>query len=1610
MSTTTRVLACLAAALPGLDAATFFASPSGSDANPGTESRPFATLARAQSAVRGAKAGGPVTVNLRGGTYYLPATWVLTAEDSGSANAPVVWQAWHDEVPVLSGGMKLVPQWEPHRDGILKTRVPAGFATDQLFVDGERQILARYPNFDPGIRMLGGYSKDAFSAERAARWADPRGGFIHAMHEHLWGDFHYRITGKDAAGKVTYEGGWQNNRRMGMHGEFRFVENVLEELDATREWFLDGKTSTLYYRPPDGLDLSKATFEGVRLRHLVEFRGTEARPAAFVEFRGIVFRHAARTFMDNKEPLLRSDWTTYRGGAVVFAGTEHCSLRDCTFDQPGGNAIFVDGYNRHVAIRGCEIAGAGANGIAFVGNPAAVRNPLFEYNRVQDLADIDRTPGPKSSDYPADCLVEDCLIHRGGRVEKQTAGVQIAMSRGITVRHCSIYDLPRAGINIGDGCWGGHTIEFCDVFDTVKETGDHGSFNSWGRDRHWRPNIAEVDAWVRKVPDLPLLDTVKPVVLRNNRWRCDHGWDIDLDDGSSNYEIRDNLCLNGGLKNREGFNRVVENNVIVGNSFHPHVWHAESRDVFRHNIVSGPYQPIGMRAPWGAECDHNLLHRAGATDETPASGLRGQSGRDDHSLVADARFVDPVRGDYRVRDGSPALKLGFRNFPMDRFGVLAPRLKAKARTPELPGQAKATATATAAVVRDGRVVEWLGGTIKNVVGPGEVSAAGLPGETGVSIVSCPAGSAMAKAGLRAGDVILKCAGTEIPDHAALLRALRATPRDGRFDLDVFRAQNHVPVALPAPAAGTAGTAAFFRTSTATFAIDATGALASVRSVPGDREFVAPRQPSPLLSLRIDGRFLAPKRATWDPGAGRLTLGYDGPPATVVLAATAKPTHVVFEVRDVQSSRPVELVLWGPYPTPIGDIIGETVGVVRDQDFAFGIQTLNAKTLGGYPNAENDVESGFGGDDHGNYADLPAELRKDQSYRTDTARTTSFGSQLQAFCRNRDHDRIIANWGHSRFLAPAYPDGGVTGSKIALFAAPAPKALETIGSIELAENLPHPLIDGVWGKQSAHATDSYLIVDFGEATIDRAIEMTRRAGLRYLYHSSPFETWGHFRLKPSLFPNGWAGMRACVEKARAAGVRLGVHTLSNFVTPGDAYVTPRPDRRLARIGVSTLAAAVSADQKDIPVRDLEFVRNPSTLNTVRIGDELVRFGSVAGGPPWVLRDCQRGAWGTKASPHAPDAGVDRLMDHGYNVFLGDADLSAEIARTIARFCNETGVRQLSFDGVEGNWASGMGQYGRTLFAAAWHDALSPELRGQVINDASLPGHFSWHVYTRMNWGEPWYAGFRESQTLYRFKNQLYYERNLMPRMLGWFALRPNTSIEDAEWLLARAAGYHAGFALAASLASTAQLDADPSSAEATRQFGASLDILGAIRHWETARMSGAFTPEVRAALRDNAREFHLEPAGAGAWNLRSASVESFAETPGAAASSGVAHGFANTNSPQRLRWVIRNAGSRPVAGLTVAIDGKPAMDLGGRPIPAGGSVRYSGGAEATVCDPSWKEIARVPVDAGAVTVGTGNHRVSASHAPEAGTGLRFELRTFGPSVPLHAAPTPGAMPR
>jgi len=331
----------------------------------------------------------------------------------------------------------------------------------------------------------------------------------------------------------------------------------------------------------------------------------------------------------------------------------------------GGNAVVFSGHNRDHVVRDCQIRDVGASGVSFVGRPSAVRGPLFHYSEFTPLDQLDRTPGPKSEAYPKDCKVVDCLIEDIGRVEKQTAGVQISMAESITVAHCTIRRVPRAGINVSDGTWGGHLIEWNDVYDTVLETSDHGAFNSWGRDRFWYPNSKFMATVLKNNPGLHTLDARSTTEIRNNRFQCAHGWDIDLDDGSSNYHIHHNLCMQGGIKLREGFNRLVENNVTLHNTIHPHVWFEESQDVMRGNLLFDAYRVIRCPRPLGKEADRNFIH---TDDDSALRKLRILSGRDTGSAAGDAGFVDLEGGDFRLRADSRAKALGAGGAPLKGFG------------------------------------------------------------------------------------------------------------------------------------------------------------------------------------------------------------------------------------------------------------------------------------------------------------------------------------------------------------------------------------------------------------------------------------------------------------------------------------------------------------------------------------------------------------------------------------------------------------------------------------------------------------------------------------------------------------------------------------------------------------------------------------------------------------------------------------------------------------------------------------------------------------------------------------------------------------------------------
>jgi hypothetical protein len=715
-----------AAPEPGTDV--FHVSPDGDDRNAGTVRQPFATLTRAQRAVRQVERRGPIQVWMHQGTYYLETPLTFAPQDSGTPTAPVTWAAWAKERVTLSGGQRLDCHWTTHAGAMMKTPVPAGLDFDQVFVNGKRQIRARFPNYDPSqpgksgyIFAAGGIAKgtpDPFAAPdadmtfageapRGVRydpstfttrgWSHPEEAVINIFQEAYWGNLMWQIKGIDRNSSTIWfgDGGQQlgakwnaNPAVVGSKSRF-FVDNVFEELDAPGEWYLDRRTNTLYCHPEDGVDLRSALVEVPRNEYVIHFSGSQDTPVRNIVIQGVRFAHTLTTYLARYDVPSLSDWSIHRGGTVFAEGTRQCSIQDCWFDAIGGNGVFVNNYNREFAISGCKFTETGDSAMCFVG-------------------DLERTNGTQRA-FPFECSASNNLVHDCGVYGKQIAGVYISRAKRITANHNLIYNMPRAAICLGDSTWGGHVIEYNRTHDTVRETSDHGPFNSWGRDRAW--SLAQshgpytpdrsIDAW-----DV-LVDAMEPVIVRNNLFDEKSGWGLDLDDGASNYKIYNNISIGGvAFKWREGAYRDVYNNIWYKSRVAPcfHVGNNFNHDRYCNNITvmepgdtqwpdGWPWWPQMFHSviappaegPWFEEVDRNVFWAEQGGFQAVVDQLRSEDGRrnprrynlaewqelgwDKNSVFSDPLFVDPEHLDFRVRPDSPALQLGFVNFEMGGWGL-----------------------------------------------------------------------------------------------------------------------------------------------------------------------------------------------------------------------------------------------------------------------------------------------------------------------------------------------------------------------------------------------------------------------------------------------------------------------------------------------------------------------------------------------------------------------------------------------------------------------------------------------------------------------------------------------------------------------------------------------------------------------------------------------------------------------------------------------------------------------------------------------------------------------------------------------------------------------------
>ncbi|HBZ20747.1 MAG TPA: hypothetical protein DEO60_06450 [Bacteroidales bacterium] len=763
-----------------------------------------------------------------------------------------------------------------------------------------------------------------------------------------------------------------------------------------------------------------------------------------------------------------------------------------------------------------------------------------------------------------------------------------------------------------------------------------------------------------------------------------------------------------------------------------------------------------------------------------------------------------------------------------------------------------------------------------------------------------------------------------------------------------------------------------------------GNLLSLKNKENGYDYLSKEDSSFLLSLRIGGKIYKP--ISLSASGDILLLNYTKKEVSAKIKAVTKDSYFTFDLMEISDKDKVELIQWGPFKTSIKETVGETVGVVRDTAFAIGIQALNPRTLGGSPENEDDSFTGYDIFATTSLVDVSDSVHI--LYRGNTARPEQYGSSLTAYTRSRTKERIVSSMQNEKYTAPAFDDEGIEGSEIALFGCKPDEALNVIEKIELAEGLPHPLLDGVWAKRSKRAVSAYLIQDFTHENYRQAIDLTRKAGLNYLYHGDPFLNWGHFALKNDM---KWDELAAIVDEAESQGIRVGAHILSNFITTNDPYVTPVPDKRLAKVGSAVLTDSISDDETTIGISDPAFFNQMqnNTLHAAIIGRELVRYDKVSESEPWQLLGCERGAFGTFAGSFSKGDTISKLADHAYKVFLTDNDLSAEMASRIADLYNKTGLKQISFDGLEGNSSTGMGKYGELLFVKNWYDRLIPEIKNDYIMDASTPGHYFWHMFTRMNWGEPWYAGFRESQTEYRLLNQDYFRRNYIPCMLGWFSMRPSTSIEDIEWMLARSAAFDAGYALV-------------TNASVFKNNGYGDQILEKIREWEKARMSGAFNSDQKKRMEKIKNEFTLKVTGKNKWNLIPYEVKRYEHEfrdhrPGETGSSKFT--FNNPYTEQNLGFIL-TVKDGPVEDISITIDSlsKTVLHVVLRP---GQNLKYEGGDEVRLYSENWQPIRTLRIKSDAFRIGHGDHDLSVNCIfPSGNKGiLKLEIKTSGQPEPV-----------
>lgn len=449
----------------------FFVSTGGSDKNPGTRSKPFATIYYARNVVRSLKKKGSIDIILREGCYFLPETLVLDPEDSGTEESPITWRAAENEKVILSGGKKIDGKWKKVDERIWAVDIPEAKNNNwnfrQLFVNDKRMTRARFPNKSASLPFLfatgGGMSYIIIDkTQLKASWGKASDAQINMVPK--WKFFNQWNTVKDvdmASGKINLENS-ELHAEIGK-GDWFWIEGVKEELDEPGEWFLDNKNGKLYYMPDKNSDPNKQTVIAPYLNRLVYVKGDVEKKLYVknINFKNIQFLHTSFS-LGQIEPRVHTD------AAILFENANQCRIENCLFENIGGYALWLHLDSKENVFDNNTVLESGGGGVLMTG-------ARFSYMDESKLY----TPGAVAATvFPilnriTNNTVKHCgkIRYYGGGVHLDSRPASMAMAPGNYITHNLFQDLSRNGI-FAFRNQGGNVVEYNIIHDAMQTTID----------------------------------------------------------------------------------------------------------------------------------------------------------------------------------------------------------------------------------------------------------------------------------------------------------------------------------------------------------------------------------------------------------------------------------------------------------------------------------------------------------------------------------------------------------------------------------------------------------------------------------------------------------------------------------------------------------------------------------------------------------------------------------------------------------------------------------------------------------------------------------------------------------------------------------------------------------------------------------------------------------------------------------------------------------------------------------------------------------------------------------------------------------------------------------